>query len=45
MPNIEIGRYEHPESVGFLGWIKCDKWCAFVALDGSLLTLHGDKYI
>jgi hypothetical protein len=34
--NITVGRYDHPDSVGYQGWIEPDdrSWIAFVASDG-----------
>lgn len=38
MSNIEVGRYDHPESVGYQGWIQpSDRtWILFVKNDGSV---------
>ena len=35
--NITVGRYDHPDSVGYQGWIEPDDqtWIAFVASNGS----------
>lgn len=37
MGNIEVGRYDHPESVGYAGWIEPDdkSWIAFIRVDGT----------
>jgi len=37
MGNITVGRYDHPESVGYQGWIEPDdkSWIAFVDNDGK----------
>ena len=37
MPNIKIGRYKDPKSVGFQGWVepKDKSWIAFIGLDGA----------
>jgi hypothetical protein len=32
----EIGFYEHPDKVGWSGWITTNKGTYFVALDGSI---------
>lgn len=34
--NITVGRYEHPGSVGYQGWIEPEdkSWVAFVDNDG-----------
>jgi hypothetical protein len=36
MPNITIGRYDHPDQVGYQGWIEPDdmSWVAFIDNDG-----------
>lgn len=36
MCNITVGRYEHPESAGFVGWIEPEdkSWVAFVDSGG-----------
>jgi hypothetical protein len=38
MPNISVGRYKHPKSVGWAGWIEPDdkSWILFVGLDGRV---------
>ena len=41
MPNIEIGRYQHPESVQYLGWIKSDQWVIFIDLEGQPTEPYG----
>lgn len=35
--NIEVGRYEQPEAVGYQGWIEpADRsWIVFIDLDGK----------
>lgn len=35
MQNIKVGRYEHPDSTGYLGWIEPEdaSWIAFVRDD------------
>jgi hypothetical protein len=35
--NVVVGRYDHPEAVGFLGWVEPEdrSWVVFVALDGK----------
>lgn len=35
MQNIKVGRYEHPDSTGYLGWIEPEDatWIAFVRDD------------
>jgi hypothetical protein len=35
--NITVGRYDHPDSTGYQGWIEPDDrtWIMFVASDGS----------
>lgn len=37
MVNITVGRYDHPEQVGYAGWISPDdnSWIAFVGNDGA----------
>ena len=37
MCNIEIGRSDEPESVGYAGWVEPGDrtWIAFVRTDGS----------
>lgn len=37
MSNITVGRYDHPESVGYAGWIEPEdrSWIAFVKTDGT----------
>lgn len=37
MCDIEIGRYDHPESVKYQGWItpKDGSWIVFVDLEGN----------
>jgi len=39
MQNITIGRYDHPESVGFSGWVEPEdrSWILFIKDDGSAL--------
>jgi len=36
MSRVEVGRYSHPESVGFKGWVCTDAWIVFEALDGKI---------
>jgi len=33
MPRVDIGRYQHPESVGWQGWISWLGWVVFVGFD------------
>ena len=37
MQNIIVGRYDHPQAVGYQGWIEPAnrEWIAFIALDGK----------
>ena len=37
MENITVGRYSHPASTGYQGWIEpVDRtWIAFIATDGT----------
>lgn len=37
MGNITVGRYDHPESVGYQGWLEPEdrSWIAFVGNDGK----------
>ena len=37
MGNIEVGRYDDPQSVGYAGWIEpSDRtWIAFIGNDGK----------
>ena len=37
MCNIHIGRYRHPQSVGWAGWIEPEdlSWIAFIDLEGN----------
>lgn len=37
MCNVKVGRYKHPDKVGWQGWIEPDdlSWIAFVDLDGK----------
>lgn len=37
MGNITVGRYDHPDSVGYQGWIEPDdrSFIAFIANDGT----------
>ena len=36
MNNIVVGRYQHPQQVGWAGWIEPEdrSWIAFVDLEG-----------
>jgi hypothetical protein len=35
--NITVGRYDHPDSVGYAGWLEPEDrtWVAFVGNDGA----------
>jgi hypothetical protein len=35
MDNVKVGRYDHPDSVGWLGWIEPEdkSWIMFIGLD------------
>lgn len=37
MCNLKVGRYDHPDSVRYQGWIEPEDrtWIAFVDLDGK----------
>lgn len=37
MKNVHVGRYEHPASTGYSGWIEADdrRWILFVPLEGD----------
>ncbi len=37
MPRVDIGRYEHPEEVGWQGWISWCGWVLFVGFDEMAL--------
>ncbi len=32
---VEVGTYEKPENVGFIGWVKMKTRTLFVACDGA----------
>jgi hypothetical protein len=38
MSNIEVGRYDDPESVGWQGWVQPEdrSWILYVKTDGSV---------
>lgn len=38
MPNLTIGRYTHPETHGWAGWIEPDNrdWIVFVGANGTV---------
>lgn len=38
MQNVKVGRYEHPESTGYAGWIEPEdrSWILFVRTDHSV---------
>ena len=38
MCNIRVGRYQHPQSVGWAGWIEPEdlSWIAFIDLKGEV---------
>jgi len=36
MSNVNVGRYENPEQIGYRGWIKIDSHIIFTNLDNSL---------
>lgn len=41
MCNITVSRYDHPESVGYQGWIEPENgsWVVFVDLNGQPFIL------
>jgi len=45
MPRIDVGRYQHPESTGFKGWLEPETgdWIVFVRNDGAVLTYWREK--
>jgi hypothetical protein len=37
---VEVGTYSDPNAVGYLGWIKTDRSCVFINIDGTLTDAY-----
>lgn len=42
MPSIEVGRYEHPDAIGYQGWVAAPTWILFTRADAEPVLFKRD---
>ena len=41
MNKIEVGKYDNPEKIGWLGWISSKEFCLFVDMENNVCDIDG----